>query len=96
MIRNGAGPNKGKAWHMLHVNNASDYGVSLQLLRSSVVSVLPSSTELGTDVPVEGSATIRSPLLFWLGMPLLISGMLSTDEKREKMNDEVGMLITEC
>ncbi|KAF5750191.1 hypothetical protein HS088_TW03G00524 [Tripterygium wilfordii] len=78
-------------WHMVHVNNASDYGVSLQLLRSSVVSMLPLLTELGTgtDGSVEGSATIRSPHLFWLGMPMLINGMLNTDEKREKMSDEV-------
>lgn len=74
-------------WHMLHVANASDYGVSLRSLKSSVVSLLPFSPELGTDGPVTGSVSIRSPHLFWLGMPMLINGMLNTEEKRLKMND---------
>ncbi|KAF2321111.1 hypothetical protein GH714_033998 [Hevea brasiliensis] len=39
-------------WHMLHITNASDYGVALQSLRSSVVSLLPFSPELGVDGPV--------------------------------------------
>ncbi|KAL5743603.1 hypothetical protein ACOSP7_026470 [Xanthoceras sorbifolium] len=74
-------------WHMLHINNASDYGVHLQLLKNSVVSLLPFSPELGTNGPVTGSVSIRSPHLFWLGMPMLINGMLNTGEKREKMKD---------
>jgi len=76
-------------WHMLHVNNASDYDVALENLRSSVVSLLPFSPELDTDGPVTGSVSVRSPHLFWLGMPILINGMLNTEEKREKMNDEM-------
>ncbi|CAK7338876.1 unnamed protein product [Dovyalis caffra] len=76
-------------WHMLHVNNESDYEVALENLRSSVVSLLPFSPELGTDGPVTGSVSVRSPHLFWLGMPMLINGMLNTEEKREKMNDEM-------
>ncbi|KDP35737.1 hypothetical protein JCGZ_10509 [Jatropha curcas] len=76
-------------WHMLHVNNASDYGIDLELLRSSVVSLLPFSPELGTDGPVTGSVSVRSPHLFWLGMPMLINGMLNSEEKREKMSDEM-------
>lgn len=76
-------------WHMLHVNNASDYGVALELLRSSVVSLLPFSPELGTDGPLTGSVSVRSLHLFWLGMPMLINGMLNTEEKREKMSDEI-------
>ncbi|KAG5227372.1 PC-Esterase [Salix suchowensis] len=76
-------------WHMLHVNNASDYDVALENLRSSVVSLLPFSSELDMDGPVTGSVSVRSPHLFWLGMPILINGMLNTEEKREKMNDEM-------
>ncbi|KAB5560849.1 hypothetical protein DKX38_005806 [Salix brachista] len=76
-------------WHMLHVNNASDYDIALENLRSSVVSLLPFSPELGTDGPVTGSVSVRSPHLFWLGMPTLINAMLNTEEKREKMNDKI-------
>ncbi|XP_011038337.1 PREDICTED: uncharacterized protein LOC105135244 [Populus euphratica] len=76
-------------WHMLHVNNASDYDVALENLRGSVVSLLPFSPELDMDGPVTGSVSVRSPHLFWLGMPILINGMLNTEEKREKMNDEM-------
>ncbi|XP_050228601.1 protein ALTERED XYLOGLUCAN 9 [Mercurialis annua] len=76
-------------WHMLHVTNASDYGFDLQSLRSSVVSLLPFSPELGTDGPVTGSVSVRSPHLFWLGMPMLINGMLNTEAKRERMSDEM-------
>ncbi|KAF8407514.1 hypothetical protein HHK36_006648 [Tetracentron sinense] len=73
-------------WHMLHVTNASDYGVSLRSLRRSVVSLLPVSPELGNDGPVTGSISIRSPHMFWLGIPTLINSMLNTEEKRVKMN----------
>ncbi|KAF7831141.1 uncharacterized protein G2W53_013474 [Senna tora] len=74
-------------WHMLHITNASDYGVSLQLLRSSITSLLPISPEFGTDGPVTGSVSVRSPHLFWLGLPTLINSMLNTEKKREKMTD---------
>ncbi|KAF2294754.1 hypothetical protein GH714_016277 [Hevea brasiliensis] len=76
-------------WHMLHITNVSDYGVALQSLRSSVLSFLPFSPQLGTDGPVTGYVSVRSPHLFWLGMPMLINGILKTDEKREKMSDEM-------
>ncbi|CAI0548287.1 unnamed protein product [Linum tenue] len=33
--------------------------------------------------------SVRSPHLFWLGMPMLINGMLNTEEKREKLSDEM-------
>ncbi|MCD7451060.1 hypothetical protein HAX54_009430 [Datura stramonium] len=75
-------------WDMLHVNNASDYGVSLKSLKDSVVLLLPVSLAFAND---DGSGTnvgpVRSPSLFWLGMPKLINSMLNTDEKREKMTD---------
>ncbi|GAV61760.1 PC-Esterase domain-containing protein [Cephalotus follicularis] len=76
-------------WHLLHVTNASDYGESLKLLSNSVVSLLPFSPELGADGPVRGSVSIRRPHLFWLGMPVLINGMLNSEEKREKMSDKM-------
>ncbi|KAB2096334.1 hypothetical protein ERO13_A01G100900v2 [Gossypium hirsutum] len=66
-------------WHMLHVNNASNYDFALRMLKSSVVSLLP----------LTASASIKSPHLFWLGMPMLINGMLNTQEKREKMSDRI-------
>uniref|UniRef100_A0A5B7BTI7 PC-Esterase n=1 Tax=Davidia involucrata TaxID=16924 RepID=A0A5B7BTI7_DAVIN len=75
------------SWHMLHVTNSSDYGASLRLLKDSVVSLLPISPEFDTDGPITGSVSIRSPHLFWLGMPMLINSMLNTEEKREKMTD---------
>ncbi|KAK7276180.1 hypothetical protein RIF29_17315 [Crotalaria pallida] len=74
-------------WHMLHINNASDYGESLRLLRSSLMSLLPISSEFGTDGTVTGSVSVRSPHLFWLAMPTLVNSMLNTQEKREKMTD---------
>ncbi|WRX22625.1 hypothetical protein QQP08_015112 [Theobroma cacao] len=74
-------------WHMLHVTNASDYDFALRMLRSSVVSLLPFSPELSLNGPVTGSVSIKSPHLFWLGLPMLINGMLNTEEKREKMSD---------
>ncbi|KAJ8549224.1 hypothetical protein K7X08_032931 [Anisodus acutangulus] len=71
-------------WDMLHVNNASDYGVSLKSLKDSVVLLLPvSSANDDSNVVVP----VRLPNLFWLGMPKLISSMLNTDEKKEKMSD---------
>ncbi|TKY56656.1 PC-Esterase protein [Spatholobus suberectus] len=76
-------------WHMLHFTNASDYGVSLGVLRSSVMSMLPVSAEFGNDEAVAGSVSVRSPHLFWLGMPTLVNSMLNTKEKREKMTDLV-------
>ncbi|KAL6993286.1 Protein ALTERED XYLOGLUCAN 9, partial [Sarracenia purpurea var. burkii] len=76
-------------WHMLHITNSSDYGVSVGLLRSSVVSLLPISTEFGTDGPVTGLVSIPSPHIFWLGMPMLINSMLNTEEKKEKMKEEM-------
>ncbi|XP_039049323.1 uncharacterized protein LOC120190297 isoform X2 [Hibiscus syriacus] len=33
------------------------------------------------------SLSVKSPHLFWLGMPMLINGMLNTQEKRAKMSD---------
>ncbi|GKV20321.1 hypothetical protein SLEP1_g30466 [Rubroshorea leprosula] len=74
-------------WHMLHITNSSDYSVALQMLRNSVVSFLPLLSDLGTNGPVTGSESVRSPHLFWLGMPMLINSMLNTQEKREKMSD---------
>ncbi|KAE8708046.1 putative Alpha-expansin 13 precursor [Hibiscus syriacus] len=77
-------------WDMLHFNNTSDYEFALRMLKSKVVSLLPLSTELPMNEPVVGSVPIKSSShLFWLGMPVLINGMLNTEEKREKMSDAV-------
>lgn len=54
-----------------------------------MVSLLPFSPELGSEGPVAGSVSVRSPHLFWVGMPMLINGMLNTEEKREKMSGEM-------
>ncbi|KAL4323399.1 hypothetical protein GQ457_11G005340 [Hibiscus cannabinus] len=75
-------------WDMLHFNNASHYEFALRMLKTNVVSLLPLSTELPMNEPVVGSVPIKSSShLFWLGMPVLINGMLNTEEKREKMSD---------
>lgn len=71
-------------WHMLHLTNYSDYGVSLGLLRDSLAQLLPVSRE--TDV---GSDSNRALHLFWLGMPTLINRLLNTEEKRVKMTREM-------
>lgn len=76
-------------WHMLHYTNASDYGVSLGVLRSSVSSLLPLTSELDNDEVMAGSVSVRSPHMFWLGMPTLVNSMLNTQEKREKMTEIV-------
>ncbi|KAK8344536.1 hypothetical protein V6Z11_A07G085600 [Gossypium hirsutum] len=53
--------------------------------RHSDYSVLVNETAM--NEPVTGSVPIKSSHLFWLGMPVLINGMLNTEEKRAKMND---------
>ncbi|KAK4801276.1 hypothetical protein SAY86_021763 [Trapa natans] len=69
-------------WHMLHLHNASDYRISMEYLKGSIMSLMQMSPELGDDRAVSGS-----PPFFWLGMPMLINSMLNTEEKRERMND---------
>lgn len=69
-------------WHMLHVNNASDFGSQLKELRSHVESLVPVTTK-------GGSVSGRSMHMFWIGMPVLINGMLNTEEKKERMSDTV-------
>lgn len=69
-------------WHMLHVNNASDFGFRLKELRSHVESLVPVTTK-------GGSVSGRSMHMFWIGMPVLINGMLNSEEKKEKMSDTV-------
>ncbi|GMI66108.1 ALTERED XYLOGLUCAN 9 [Hibiscus trionum] len=66
-------------WHMLHLNNASDYESVLRTLKGSLVSLFPFSTELA----------FKSPHLFWLGFPVLINGLLNTHDKRQQMSDAV-------
>lgn len=83
-------------WHMLRVTNDSDYGRSLKRLRDSVVSLIPFSPDLAGDGGGRRSSLSSSspppppaPHLFWMGMPTLINSMLNTEEKREKMTDEL-------
>lgn len=75
-------------WDMLHVNNASEFGVSLRVLRDNVLALLPVSSSL--DAGSGGGGVSESKPthllhLFWVGMPTLIRSMLNTDEKKEKM-----------
>ncbi|XP_060196080.1 protein ALTERED XYLOGLUCAN 9-like [Lycium barbarum] len=77
-------------WDMLHINNATDYGVSLKLLADLVVLLLPVPSDFGANL-----VSVRSPNFFWLGMPKLINLMLNTNEKREKMTDEMWQAYTD-
>lgn len=75
-------------WHMLHVTNSVDYGVSLGALSESVMSLLVPGSPFAVDEGGSGAVCARSqPHLFWLGMPMLINSMLNTEEKREKMSN---------
>ncbi|KAJ8638926.1 hypothetical protein MRB53_015620 [Persea americana] len=73
-------------WHMLHITNASDYGVLLGSLKRSAVTLLPVFSDTENEGSVAGSLPIQSPHMFWLGMPTLIQSLLNTEEKEEKMN----------
>uniref|UniRef100_A0A7N0U793 Pmr5/Cas1p GDSL/SGNH-like acyl-esterase family protein n=1 Tax=Kalanchoe fedtschenkoi TaxID=63787 RepID=A0A7N0U793_KALFE len=77
-------------WHMLHVTDTYDYGYRLRMLRSSVASFVAKSSAFGSEGAVAGSGQIRSPHLFWLGMPMLISARMNTKEKKERMTNEMG------
>ncbi|KAI3794396.1 hypothetical protein L1987_37027 [Smallanthus sonchifolius] len=77
-------------WHMLHFTNVSDYGVSLQLLRDSLLQSLPVSRKFDMELESPWAAgSARGMHLFWLGMPTLINGLLNTEEKRVKMTREM-------
>ncbi|KAL3629130.1 hypothetical protein CASFOL_026352 [Castilleja foliolosa] len=76
-------------WDMLHVNNASDYGSSLRELRDDIFALLPVSSNSGRAgeglMSEEETKSARLLHLFWVGMPTLITSMLNTDAKRERM-----------
>lgn len=74
-------------WDMLRVTNSTEYGSSLQLLDTYLVSSSPVSREFSTSGPITGSVSVQTPHLFWLGTPTLINRMLNTEEKKEKMTD---------
>ncbi|XP_015066659.1 uncharacterized protein LOC107011602 [Solanum pennellii] len=82
-------------WDMLHINNATDYGVSLKLLGDLVVLLLPVPSDFVNDGAGTNLVSVRSPNFFWLGMPKLINSMLNTDEKREKMSDVIWKAYTD-
>ncbi|KAG6399894.1 hypothetical protein SASPL_141379 [Salvia splendens] len=73
-------------WDMLHVNNVTEFGVSLRVLRDNVLALLPVSSSLDA-----GGGGVSEPKashllhLFWVGMPTLITSMLNTAEKKERM-----------
>lgn len=77
-------------WDMLHVNNASEFGVSLRVLRDNVLALLPVSSSLDAG---GGGVSESKPAhllhLFWVGMPTLITSMLNTDQKRARMTTTV-------
>ncbi|GMH11288.1 hypothetical protein Nepgr_013129 [Nepenthes gracilis] len=76
-------------WHMLHITNSTDYGMSLQRLHRSLMSFLmPVSLEFGAGPDLVSVSARPRAHLFWLGMPMLINSMLNTEEKREKMTNE--------
>lgn len=81
---------------MLHFTNSSDFGFSLESLKSSVISLIPLTPELGSEGPLTGSVSIRTPHLFWIGMPTLINSMLNTEEKRKKMTDAMRAAYDEA
>ncbi|CAA6673437.1 unnamed protein product [Spirodela intermedia] len=78
-------------WHMLHVNNASDYGRLLRTVKTSLLSLLPNMAEFSSDWPFAGSvSSLPQPShMFWLGMPTLVNSKLNTEEKREKMSQSM-------
>ncbi|KAI5648189.1 hypothetical protein M9H77_34194 [Catharanthus roseus] len=79
-------------WDMLHVNNATYYGASLKMLKDSVMPLLPVTSEFEF---VDKEAMVRSPHMFWIGMPTLINARLNTEEKRAKMNDAMRFAYDE-
>lgn len=76
-------------WDMLHVNNATDFGVSLKILRDHVLALLPVSSNLDFNGGRVRESKPSFLHIFWVGMPTLITSMLNTNEKREKMTTEV-------
>ncbi|PIA63921.1 hypothetical protein AQUCO_00201325v1 [Aquilegia coerulea] len=76
-------------WHMLHVTDSLDYGLSLRSVKKSLLSFASIYSEYETAGSATGSFSVRSPHMFWLGMPVLINSMLNTEEKREKMNEVI-------
>ncbi|KAG0460339.1 hypothetical protein HPP92_020636 [Vanilla planifolia] len=68
-------------WHMLHINNASEYGGALASVRSSGAALAS---------PLSSGLAMQPPHMFWLGMPTLVNSMLNTEEKKEKMNRMVS------
>ncbi|KAL2613617.1 hypothetical protein R1flu_025309 [Riccia fluitans] len=74
-------------WHMLHLTNSTDYGKSLSLLQSALLSLFPSPSSRNS-VYTWSNETLQVPHMFWLNAPTLISSMLNTEMKRERMTAE--------
>eukprot|EP00249_Psilotum_nudum_P022505 c28542_g1_i1 orf=225-1355(+) len=82
-------------WHMLHVNNASDYFDSLLNLQKAVLSIFPVASSFN-EIPELGvrpgslvaGSTPEVPQMFWLNFPTLITVALNTEEKQQKLTRE--------
>ncbi|XP_073065508.1 protein ALTERED XYLOGLUCAN 9-like [Primulina eburnea] len=77
-------------WDMLHLNNVSDYGVSLTQFKDSCLALMPVSSDLDAiDGGLSQAPSNQLVHFFWLGIPTLINSILNTAEKRERMTDTV-------
>ncbi|KAI5055295.1 hypothetical protein GOP47_0030440 [Adiantum capillus-veneris] len=80
-------------WHMLHVTNASDYLQNLLDLKKGLYSLFPASSYFnllptGTFTPRPAS-NLGLPQMFWINVPKLITPVLNTAEKRQKLRSEL-------
>lgn len=86
-------------WHMLHVTNASDYLQGVLRLQKAVYSLFPASSYFnllptGTFTPRPAS-NAGVPQMFWMDVPRLVTDLLNTAEKRQKLTDELCALYRE-
>ncbi|KAH7281891.1 hypothetical protein KP509_35G001100 [Ceratopteris richardii] len=86
-------------WDMLHVTNASDYLESLLDLQRVVYSIFPISSYF--NLLPSGTFAARTasnsgiPQMFWMNVPKLVSPILNTAEKREKLTNKLCKLYDE-
>lgn len=83
-------------WHMLHVTNASEYLSFLIKLQRAIYSLFPASSYFNPLSAAASSIWPASntgvPQLFWLNIPKLITPVLNTQEKRQKLTGELRAL----
>lgn len=80
-------------WDMLHVTNASSYLDDLRRLQKAVYSLFPASSYFnliptGTFNP-RPATNSGLPQMFWMNVPKLVNPILNTEEKRQKLTDEL-------